>query len=77
MCQRWLMGKKRELFPNSISDQVGENCEKDLKHVSAQTKGAHNSSIPSKVTCFFPLQFIHHPLQKTFFLGCDLISVAK
>lgn len=59
------MGKKRELFPNSISEQVGENSEKDLKRISAQAKRAHDSSILSKATCFFPLQFIHHPLQET------------
>lgn len=27
MCQRWLMAKKGGIFPNGISDQVGENCE--------------------------------------------------
>lgn len=32
------MGKKRELFPNSISDQVGENCEKDSNHINAKGK---------------------------------------
>lgn len=57
------MGKKRKLFPNNISDQAGENCEKDLKNTSAQHKREHNSSIPPKATCFIQLELIHHPSQ--------------
>lgn len=74
------MAKKREIFLNGISDQVGENCEAELKHSSTQAKTAHNRSMPPKAMHFFLCNSSIIPQKDfhwDFFPGCDLISVAK
>lgn len=58
-CQRWWMGQKRELSPNSIGDQGGGTDKKPWTH-QCQARRAQQGQ-PLRDSCSFPLQFIHHP----------------